>query len=139
MGVDPRQGNPVLGTKLDDQRLESSNLISRGHLGLEVSEAQHPDVSLILMFHMGALIGHRTRLPDTAGTIDHEVVADVAPSIAAIALEMGHANELDSIRHAGARGSGEWRHAVMMDRDLPGRIHAIHPGWNRDTLRPGRS
>ena len=66
VGVHPRHGNLVLRAKFDDQSLEATNLVARGHLSLEIAETEHADVGLVLVLHVGTLIGDGTSLPDTA-------------------------------------------------------------------------
>ena len=72
--------------------------LERLHLGIawflkvKVAKTEDPDVPLVVVLDMGTLIPEFATLPDPAGAVDDEVVADVGPSLALVA----HPNEFEA-------------------------------------------
>ncbi len=48
---------------------------------VEIPHDEDADVAGVVMLHMGAFPLQRTALPDVAGPVDREVVADVRPPL----------------------------------------------------------
>ena len=99
MGPDATGGNPVLVAKVNHQELQTAYLVPRRHLLLEVAQTEDPDIAFVLILEVGSLILDRSSLPDPSGTIHHEVVADIAPAVASVSIEVGSSNDLDPSGH----------------------------------------
>ncbi len=107
-------------------------------LAVVVAQNDDADVSFITAFHMGALILQRPCGPDSSRRVDRVVVPDISPA-SSVAAAMGRADGLQPGSGGGGRRIGKRCHAIVVQRDVPRRLHSVHVGRNGCSLGPGGS
>lgn len=107
---------------VSDEGGDGGELVGGGSLAFEVAEDADAEIALVLIADVGSLIGEWSALPDAAGGVDEEVVADVAPVEAAVGASDGFEACLDG----GASGVGEDAGADVVDGDASDGEHVVH-------------
>ena len=84
-----------------------------------------PDVGVVVILDMRALVAHRTALPHSTGPVHNEVIPNVAPA----SSPMRSAYRLDTRCGRPLISLEERLHPIVMNGDVPYGSHPVHSFW----------